>query len=873
MRKKLRLLLSFAATFVCCFAAAIVCACSANAAAPELRLLEYAFLPDVYINREFDALTVLESTDDGVNYGLSDVFYLDGSLEQVDIPFDGTKFTQTKPYDVFLTIYAEKKGKKTEEELTLKLVIESNEIQSALISSWNSSGIVKVMTADPEYLDGNAESSVKVSYNGSYNPLGEGNNIGDLPNAKGYSKTSWDNAVVTMRVYNAAEYDLELGAMILKNGQLFNGLPYLYLPQTLVSKQWVTLRWSLKTIGITYDLFEQGMSISFKVRIPDTTGLVSPYNYTFIISGLDIADYSEEKFPGLETRTDKEIFDSLPGDPIDKCLVSYYTATEYAGDGYPYCYFYTTLKAEIDETVYDETLENSRSSVKYTVNPSQTGKSQYFSAPICLSKLGEQGKLNDYVTYENLAKSVLTFRVKNVSKQEMSLKWIYEHGNNLSILHPFEGEEKIPNDGEWHTVEIRINAKGAEKLTSANGQLNICSRFAKAEENATFYVDGLNIVPYTGPEFPETEEGKITETLYENMPISGYDSFPYRYHYGVLTSSVVSDVTKDSDLAMKYVMKEYAAGKSQYAAVPFALKKADLEEIAKLNGCNTFENAYIGFWVKNDFSKDLDIRFYCKNGSDTDVTQTPLWVKTVSAGGEWQYVEIAVENVLEMLNKGAPLSIVARYATNSLADGATFYIDGFKVSADSSSLFPPNAAGKTEELLIGKTAESGYNAYPYRYHFGVLSTAVSKTEAHGEGVSIKYTMTPAEGFSPSQFGAAAMKLTKADLAKIAEYSGCADLSTATIGFWVKNEFGKALDIRLYCQGDIDITNAAMSVTTIENDGEWHYVEIGISADMMTKLDRGISFSVVARYVANRTEMEAGATFYIDDFTIFTKQDD
>ena len=683
MKKTKKTILALAAIVVSCFAAAgLGCGSSAEL---ELKTYNYAYLPEVYLNREFDAISVLEKTEDGVKYGLSEAFYLDNTLERIEIPFSGTKFTHSEPYNVYITIYGEKGGKKAECELVLKYAIETSEIQSKFIDSWNDTGVTKVMTADKKYMYQDEKSEVMVSYNGYSNPIeGDGVNIGGPDKAEGYSVTDWSNAVLTMRVYNSADYDLSIGGMFLLDGKLFGGMSRHHSPQTLVSHEWTTVRWSFKSIGIDYDIFGENVNfgVSFKVRIPDTAGLVSPYSYSFIISGLDITDYSEEKFPGLDTtkpKTDKEIFDELSGDSIDKCLVLYYTASQYGANGYPYRYFFTTLVSEIDETTFDESIEGSTSSVKYTVNASEGGKSQYFSAPICLSDIGAEGRLNDYITGKNFEKGILSFRIKNAANQDLIIKWTFEKGTELSILSPFVGEKTIPNDGAWHTVEIEIDAFNAEKLLNGDGELNICSRYKTAETDATFYIDGLDIIGEADEE-SGSNDVKIERLLLKKIGLSGDDNYPYRYHFGALTNEISkTEYYGESKSSIKYVMTQKPdVAPSNFGAIPLSLNKNVLDEIATMSGCADLTGSYVGFWVRNGFSKDLTIRIYCQG--DVSIIDTAVKEVIVKNDGEWHYVETALSlDMINAIEKGVLLSVSAVYMTSNLGDGATFYIDDFKI--------------------------------------------------------------------------------------------------------------------------------------------------------------------------------------------------
>ena len=887
MRKRIATVFIMALIAISSFVCAMACGCS-NEKGLEIKVLDYAYLPDVYINQEFDALNVLEEIEDGVEYGLSEVFCLDKNLEREDIPFDGTKFTQTKPYDVLITLYAKKGKIKVEKEIELKLLVESTGIQSELISSWNDQGVVKVMTAEPEYLYQDEKGAIKVSYFGSYNPGGDGNNIGGLKkDLAEFSKTSWENEVLTLNIYNIADFDLEFGVMFIKDGKLFGDLPYLYNPFNLKSKQWTTLSWSFRVLGMTYNIFEEGISVAFKVRIPNTDGLVSPYNYSFIISGLDITDYSAEKFPNLETRTEDEIFNDTPGDSIDKCLVNYYMPEYTPGDGYPYRYFYTTVDVSVDESILCNSSSNSKSSVKYVVNPSDDiVHSQYCTPLIALTKLGEDGRINDYVEYENLANTVVKFKVKNDAEQEVRLKWIFEHGNGLSILSNFVGEFVVPNDEEWHEVKIKINAANAEKLLTTSGALNICSVLKTSEKNASFYIDDFNIVQSDEADTPKTPEEEIQTLLLDSIALSGYNSYPYRYHFGLLENSVSQTEYYGSGVSIKYFMQENADySPSQYGAVPISLNKNTLQEIAEISECSDFSSANVRFYVKNAFATALKVRIYCQEA--VSITDAPLFEESVINDGGWHCIEIPISDVLTKLDAGCAFVISSIYTTGTLGTGAEFYIDGFEIyNKETVTLNNLNS-------IIVNYAEGDSN---------VTAEVITDIQYLREGSqsAIKYTLTN-DGvdrgyYAGTRTGNFILDNTGIlfDLYK----EEITDWGTAYIGFYIKNVSSHDLYVAprfqtatgegssKQWQGTVlkyEWNQAHKSVA--KNSTSWQYIEMSLN-DIASVADNmyGQTQAKGQFYTENLTGFKLylavsgygmtnegdSATFYIDGLSIYNK---
>ncbi len=282
---------------------------SGNQELESIQITEKTYRESVYLNKEYDVMDIVENKDDDAEYKIVELFYLDSKLDRFDMEYDGTKFTQSAPYDVYVTLRATKGGASTDVEFVVEFAIDSNATSNNFINSWADEGIVRMLVANPDYLFNGATFGIKISYVGERQTVGNAAEIGGIYEATDdMSKTSWDNVVLTADVYNPQEYDLELGIIFKKANEVWTNdgsfpVSYYNYPQRLKAKECTTVAWSLKALNIQRDIFAEEVSLSIKCRIADdfVNTLSAPYSYSFVLNNFDIADYSQEKFPNLNT--------------------------------------------------------------------------------------------------------------------------------------------------------------------------------------------------------------------------------------------------------------------------------------------------------------------------------------------------------------------------------------------------------------------------------------------------------------------------------------------------------------------------------------------------------------------------------------------
>ncbi len=311
---KSKLLKILTTIFLVCACVVSLPACNSNGSGnnglAQIEITEKLYRDYVYLNVEYDVMNIVENKDSSLTYEITELFYLDSKLERVDIQYSGTKFTQTQPYDVNVTLKASKGNKSVEQEFVIEFAIESNQTADAFIGSWADEGVTRMLIANSDYLFNNSPFAIKVSYIGAIQRPNDGVNIGRLVASNSdMSVTNWENAVFTADVYNPQDYDLEMGILfgversVWTNDGSFEE-SYYYAPQVLRAKECTTVAWSLKYYNIVRDfLSDKDKSLQVKVRITDEYAgqFAAPYSYSLYINNLDITDYSQEKFPNLDT--------------------------------------------------------------------------------------------------------------------------------------------------------------------------------------------------------------------------------------------------------------------------------------------------------------------------------------------------------------------------------------------------------------------------------------------------------------------------------------------------------------------------------------------------------------------------------------------
>ncbi len=169
-----------------------------------------------------------------------------------------------------------------------------NGASESFIASYAANTIAKKMTTDTQYLHNGSKYAIKVDVNGA---TGRYDTLGTIENNEGCSLTGWDNVVLTADIYNEGSTALSIGLQFIKDDARWtnNGLieeKTVGYAISLPAGKWTTVSWSMKVLGISTDMFANGITVQLNVPDADT--------YSLAIANLDFVDYDAEKFPDIE---------------------------------------------------------------------------------------------------------------------------------------------------------------------------------------------------------------------------------------------------------------------------------------------------------------------------------------------------------------------------------------------------------------------------------------------------------------------------------------------------------------------------------------------------------------------------------------------
>ena len=163
--------------------------------------------------------------------------------------------------------------------------------------SWSTATVAREMTTESKYMYNNSDYALKVDVATTNRTNFE---LGRIQSADGCSVTDWNNAVLTANVYNENNFDLVLGLQFTIGENQWNndGLTAgSFLKEiTVKAGEWTTVAWSFRSLGISSDIFNEGVAIRLHSK-----NSASSYSWSLAIANLDIVDYSAEKFPELNT--------------------------------------------------------------------------------------------------------------------------------------------------------------------------------------------------------------------------------------------------------------------------------------------------------------------------------------------------------------------------------------------------------------------------------------------------------------------------------------------------------------------------------------------------------------------------------------------
>ena len=249
--------------------------------------------------------------------------YLDDELNEIDLDVNGFTFVQNEFSDVFVTITATKGDTVYTGEVTIPMDTTYDPTDYWVVDSlYADSAMTKSLNYLPTYRTSmDSLTSVKFSYKGKAKKDSPVSAISlmDWPNNSRLTVSDWSNAVITLDVYNTSGKDITLGFIMNHS----SGISYSFDQcEKFICKpnEWTHIDYSLKALNLTEEfIFNPDWDLSDRIIIQTIYDGAkedgSIYSYSFYVDNVDICDYSEEKFPDLDTTTYKEYEDFFTKDP------------------------------------------------------------------------------------------------------------------------------------------------------------------------------------------------------------------------------------------------------------------------------------------------------------------------------------------------------------------------------------------------------------------------------------------------------------------------------------------------------------------------------------------------------------------------------
>ena len=862
----------------------VVCLCFSVGCKPKaeekITLLEEADRPTAIVSREFDAMSIVSDTN-GYDLILIECYYLDDQLQMVDIPVIGdTKFVPTVEKEVYITLKI--KGGELVQEAVILVEPPVSELQSDILASWNDEGVGKVVTADPAYLTGGAESSIRATYNGSINVAGSGPCIfmwdygadDTLP----FSVTDWSNAVLTMDIYNPMAQDITIYYCIVLNRKTWTSpITGAYGQNTyavLPAGQWTQAVLSLNMLGLDYNPFAVHageMYIAFRVAFsvaPQTL----PYEWTMYLANIDITDYSEERFPDLETvRLDQKL-DAMDGDATDKYILKHmldentdfrYSGIKTTGDIVAYSSLSGIEKPNAEAGDYVN---------KYTItakaNDTDASGPVVYSTPLLFKNSGyfvfsDEHKALDF------SKAEISFDIYNPNEIDLPLYVVkslngYVNNANLGVA--------TAKAGQWTNVKFDIS--GLDIGESYQFAISL-GGFRTQYTTLDYYLDNLSIIEVENEE-PETPTPEVIdaddEDAVKHLHASGVKWVGSTTVANVVAYSSLDGITKPNGVEGETLIKynHTNPGNTKVNSVPLRYSFGDWDYAFNADQkALDFSKAAMSFYIYNASSTDLPIYFgymwavYPNGVNKGSATAT---------AGEWTKVEVELADFSIDVNSAYEFYIFV--GSNDIATDANveYYIDGVTFYEKASSEEPEEPETPTPEVID----TNDENAIKHLYASGVkwvgsnttaevvayANESISKPDGVEGDTLIKYVHT-----NPGNTKVNSVPLRYSsgdwDYAFNAEEKAL-DFSKAAMSFYIYNATDKDLPVYFgYLWGVYP--NATNKGTTTAKAGEWTKVEVSL-ADFSINVDGSYEFYIFVGSDDRTTPAEV--TYYIDNVTFY-----
>ncbi len=812
-----------------------------------LTLTDEAFRPSLYIGEEYSIEDVIEE-EEGATYSIKSLFYFDDDFKKVDITHADGKFTQSEPYDVILTVEG-KKGNNTD-DATLEMAINFTSVPTldAIMEAWNDEGVIKSFSARSEHLKNGAKTALVTRYMGSLSGM-DGCSWGNFTKAlSSCSVTDWKNAVVTMDVYNDTDYAIYLGWQISKDQVDYQ----INIAKTEIpAKSWGKVEWSFRAVGYDQDYFSNGKGAFGLKASPADATQSAPFDFTWIVCNVDVQDYSAEKFPDLETRTQAEInqakYDSLQGDDLDKAMVCF-----------------TTYSPNFDATTDTTVKTEGDSSVKYTFTPSAMHNYPNKNRGNLLEAMN--GELTDYFTSLTSWKNVYaSFYVKTDAK--LNLKVCVQNSQDGKAFkgapsmefYGYVCHKDISPSADWQLVEFCLNDHyNLFKNNVSDYKLVLCNESVldAGVESISFYIDDFKLESRASdePDATATPDADDEVVLANSQKI--YQRYPGTKTYQVPVDYALESLTKPTGLETSAVVKSVVSHTTEdFASI--------VQHITAIPESYTLEGegvAHVGFWLYNKIGMEVTAWLVGDDASYPSLI-SPTPPSMAIPNGEWTWVEFSLENY-NVSGEFSCYIVLTKWMTN--LDNKTYYVDGLSFynkvvesSGGDQGGSDPVADGDADDDAVMADAQSTYSRYPATTATQIVSyetAGISKPADLTTTALVKATVT----FPDNDFASIVQRITSIPDGYVLTGEG-----VAHVGFWLYNATGVDLNVWLVTD-EGSYANLIGGTPKTATNGAWTYIEYSLA-----EFDVSGSFNCYIT-VTMWSATPGTAVYYVDGLSYYNK---
>ena len=447
-------------------------------------------IPNVIIGKEYDFEPYFTKQKDTA-YAMT-ATYLDDDLNEISLEVDGFKFVQNEMSNVFVTITATKGSTTYSGEIELPIDTTADDTDFWVYDSlYAGTGMTKSINYYTQYRKGeDSLTSVKFTYKGvakKNSPISAIPFI-DWPSNSRLTVTDWSNAVIVFDVYNSSEKNITLG-FIIKHS---SGISYSFDQcQKFVCEpnKWTRIEYSLKSLNLTEEFvfdpkFELGDHIIAQVvydGAPEANAEDSKaYSYNFFVDNVDICNYSESRFPNLDTTTYKEYEDFFTKDDALSLIVNY---------------DYENSKKTEDLYCYDKLVEYSNKSIKVVLSENGESAQAFLHSFIGGNPMGwkpldiSNAVMSFYISVKNADKTFdLRFESDdNIFADPITIDLTQASGEGWTV-------EEV-EDG-WYKVTVTVSETNAENALVRMDfirtmRLYFTNQTATQGEESAIYLDSL----------------------------------------------------------------------------------------------------------------------------------------------------------------------------------------------------------------------------------------------------------------------------------------------------------------------------------------------------------------------------------------------